>query len=886
MVMDYLENIGQLLAIMVALLISLFRYIGSRRRRWLYAVVFYLGSLLSTYFWTAYLIIMGDDPNVSDFLAYFGWNVAFLSMMILTIHLKTEEERRYIHPLMFLPIPINVCQFFLYIQFGGILNSLYQVTVLTVTVCFALQGILWYLKKKDEGAEVPHIAGAVLLYSIFEFGMWTSSCFGGWQGLLYFPCSFLASATLLLLVWAIEQSLAENSRETGVIIDHRIQNILKTAYFVIVVICSAGGILLGIWIKNILRNGMDSGSAYDIIPIILFLVSTIIAAAATAVIFIVYFEQKVAENQKLREDRTIAEQSNAAKSEFLAQMSHEIRTPINAVLGMNEMVLHESMKAKSNLPEGEENIKKVFADIMGYAGNIDSAGNNLLSIINDILDFSKIEAGKLEIRENRYELSSVLNDVSNMIAFRAQGKGLEYIVDVEEDLPDAMYGDEVRIRQVITNVLNNAVKYTKRGSVTMSVKGDRTHGYEAGKDTELIVTVTDTGIGIKEEDLDKLFNKFERMDMMQNSTVEGTGLGLAISKQLLEMMNGSIEVRSYYGKGSEFIIRLPQRVESTEPIGNFKEKFEKSMREKWAVEAVFTAPDARILIVDDTRMNLIVAAGLLKDIKCRTDMADSGIEALRMTSLTKYDVILLDQRMPKMDGIETLQHMREQEGGHNQGTPVICLTADAIAGAKARYISAGFTDYLTKPIDSRALKNMIMKYLPDEMIRIAAPKAKKAAAGAVTEKTGAEEKGKKSMPEGSFEDILLKGGIDPEKGMKFAQNDSGLYMMLLQEYANSAAEKKKKLTDCYDSRKMKDYSTYAHSLKSTSRTIGAEELGDIAARMEKASDVEDWDAVTAEHAAMMEQYDKVTVALQDALKLKDSGAKDDKDEEIMEFLPK
>ncbi|MBQ7679903.1 MAG: response regulator [Butyrivibrio sp.] len=867
--MEYLENVLQLAVILTALLVSLFRYIGSKNRSWLYAVVFFLGSLLSSYFWTAYLVIMGETPNVSSMLAYFGWNGSFLVLFLLTVRLKSKEERRYFHVLMLVPILLNIWQLTLYLPFGGIVNSIYQVVICTATACSSLQSILWYLKKRKEGASTPVVAVAALLYVTTEFAMWTTSCFNGWIGDLYYPFSFLCSLSCLFLTWALRRRLASEA-EGVVILDRRVEQTLKGSYSIVTAFCAMGGILFGIWIRNVLRAavmGERDASVYDVIPVILFMISMIIVAAAAIVIFIVIFEQKVAENQRLKEERQVAEQSNAAKSEFLAHMSHEIRTPMNAVLGMNEMVLHESMKAKDALPEEREQIRSVFADIMNYAANIDSAGNNLLSIINDILDLSKIEAGKLEIREARYELSSVINDVSNMILFKAQAKNLEFTVEVDDEIPDGLFGDEVRLRQVITNVLNNAVKYTREGKVMLVVKALKTMVYTPGQTIELVIRVRDTGIGIKEEDLGRLFGRFERMDLKQNGTVEGTGLGLAITKQLLEMMNGRIEVKSVYGMGSEFIIHLPQVVENAEPIGNFREKFEKS-REMHEEEEPFQAPDARVLIVDDTRMNLIVAAGLLKDTRIQTDLAGSGREALEMATHNSYDLIFLDQRMPEMDGTETLQRLRAREESRGQITPVVCLTADAIAGARARYMEEGFTDYLTKPIDGKALKKMVRDYLPQEKIQV------KGKVPVTVMEFAAEDEGVQGEAEKSAEtskermtDVLRKGGINPDTGRKYALNDDGLYRDLLMEFQKSAPEKLEKLDRFLGDRDGKNYSIIIHSVKSTSRTIGAEELADVAAGLEKAADAGDWVYINKEHMGMICLYEGVVRVVDSALRV-------------------
>ncbi len=321
----------------------------------------------------------------------------------------------------------------------------------------------------------------------------------------------------------------------------------------------------------------------------------------------IYLRQQAVESDRLREKMRAAEMANAAKSEFLANMSHEIRTPINAMLGMNEIILRDSLQARQAPTLEREDARALFGDICRYAGDIDSAGNSLLGIINDILDFSKIEAGKIEIFSAPYKLSSVLNDVSNMILFKARSKDLNFQVEVDETIPDILNGDEVRVRQIITNLLNNAVKYTEQGNVILSVRtGPGT--LQEGKALNLIISVRDTGIGIREEDIGRLFAKFERVDLEHNSSIEGTGLGLAITKNLLDLMGGKIDVKSIYGVGSVFTVTLPQTVVSLEPVGNFREKFEQSIQTAKAAKDNFRAPDAHILIVDDIKQDLVISA--------------------------------------------------------------------------------------------------------------------------------------------------------------------------------------------------------------------------------------------------------------------------------------
>ena len=914
MIMDYLENTIQLIVILAALLISLFQYIAHRNRRWFYVVAFYVGNLLSCYFWAAYLVIMGDTPNVSDLLAYFGWDIAYVFLALFVLRDKSAEERRFFHVLLLVPIPLNIWQLLLYAQFGGVINSIYQVAIGTVIICGSLQTLLWHEKKRGEGLPRPYAEAAALLYAFSEFGMWTTSCFDGWVADLYYPFSFLCSISLLILPFAVARSLRTTRDGESRLISIRMQRILQISYAVVVIGCSLGGILFGVWIRNVLMSGLSGGSetdVYDIITIILFLISSIIAASVTVIIFVVYFEQKVLENNRLREARQAADQSNAAKSEFLASMSHEIRTPMNAVLGMNEMVLQLSRQNQGAPPEDPERIRQVFGDIRTHAENIDSAGKSLLAIINDILDFSKIEAGKMEIREDQYALSSVLNDVSNMIAFRAQARGLEYRLEVDERLPDRLIGDAVRIRQVILNILNNAVKYTREGRVTLLVKGSvmapsqtvvtsgivsgqpdaltagtafrpdheaALHPFRKGQRLELVITVQDTGIGIREEDLKRLFDRFERMDLNRNNTIEGTGLGLAITKKLLELMNGSVEVKSIYGMGSEFTLHLPQVIDDAEPIGNFRERFEKNREAARAEEETFFAPDARILVVDDTRMNLMVAEGLLKDTQITIDSVMSGAEAIACAAGHRYDLILMDQRMPEMDGAEVMRRIHEEEKRvGRKATPVICLTADALAGARQRYVAQGFTDYLSKPIDQNVLLRMVRKYLPKDKVSETASGSRSTgrdrdgtarSAGNAEDAAGTALYGEENGRQGAvadWRDILMAAGIDPKQGMRYAGDQEKLYRSLLSEYLQKAAERSDELERYYEGRDIRNYAILIHAMKSNARMIGCAELGDAAERLQNAADAGDRETIEREHAAFRMKYDAVSRAISAAL---------------------
>ena len=561
------------------------------------------------------------------------------------------------------------------------------------------------------------------------------------------------------------------------------------------------------------------------------------------------------------------EKANQAKSDFLANMSHEIRTPINAVLGMNEMILRQSLLGRDAVSSKDAEIGKAFDSIITYAVDVERAGESLLSIINDILDFSKIEAGRLEIVQEDYKLSSVLNDICNMIRFKAKDKGLAFYMDVDQAIPDGLYGDEVRVRQVILNILNNAVKYTKQGSVRLCVRCEPSPAPQNTEQICLILTVSDTGIGIKPEDIDKLFAKFQRVDLQQTKTIEGTGLGLAITKNLLDLMGGSIHVESRYGKGSEFTIRLPQKAVSFEPVGDFQKKFETSIRETEAYRESFHAPDAHILVVDDTRMNLMVVVNLLKSTGMQIDTAGSGAEAIKMAETTHYDLILMDQRMPEMDGTEAMLHIKELNNDVNARTPFICLTADVIRGAREKYLAEGFADYLTKPINPKILEETLMKYLPPEKVKL--PKEKAAAAS--TEEVS-----------GNLFAFLGAAGVDTETGLQFCQGDSALYESILREYLQTAEQKQRELQQYYDTDNWEDYGILLHALKSTSKMIGALALSETAAALETAADRTDVEVIRKIHPDMMRQYN----ALQEVLAAYfDIDETDTDTDEILEFMP-
>ena len=567
---------------------------------------------------------------------------------------------------------------------------------------------------------------------------------------------------------------------------------------------------------------------------------------------------------ELLEEKVRAESASNAKSDFLANMSHEIRTPINAVLGMNEMIIREDNRALDVAESDPMLVQEALENINVYAGDVKKAGHNLLAIVNDILDFSKIEAGRMELAEAPYQLSSLINDINNMIMFKAQDKGLVFNVEADPSLPDELSGDEVRVRQILTNLLNNAVKYTEKGSVILKLRGKK----QDENTLILTIVVWDTGIGIKPEDKEQLFNKFERLEMDRNSTVEGTGLGLAITHNLIELMGGNIEVESEYGKGSIFTVNIPQKIVSGSTLGDLQTRLKDNAPGNRPYKESFRAPDATILIVDDTRINLTVAVNLLKNTKMKIDTATSGEEAVNMASKTRYDVIFMDQRMPGMNGTEAFHKIRETENGASKDVPVICLTADAVIGAKERYLSEGFSDYLTKPIDNFALENTLMKYLPEEKVEL------------VNEEITEVSEDERSVEE-EFA-VLRSVGIEPRAGLKYCQDDVFFYKALLAEYAYGELEKAHNLQKSYEAENWHDYSIYVHSLKSSSKMIGASALSVRAAKLEAAANISDTGTIHTEHDNMMEEYEVLTAVIRSLIP---KSATDPENDDIKEFSP-
>ena len=393
--------------------------------------------------------------------------------------------------------------------------------------------------------------------------------------------------------------------------------------------------------------------------------------------------------QKLQLSEHVAEMANHAKSNFLARMSHEIRTPINGVIGMNEMILQKSTDEQ----------------ITSYAKMVKVSANNLMELVNDILDISKIEANRMVIENSVYQFRKLLKELAILGDIRCREKGVSFKIDIVSNIPETLNGDEKKLRQILMNLISNAAKYTKEGSVHTIVEGK----WEADK-YFLRFVVKDTGIGIKEEHLDKIFDAFERVDSQKNQNIEGTGLGLSIVKNLVEIMQGNISVRSEYGKGSEFEILVPQKPVSEKTFNHLEEEKAEDL-EDGAQQITLKIPGKRILVVDDNEINRIVASELLAYTEAEIDTADSGKTCLKLVKTNCYDFILLDHIMPEMDGFQVLQELRRLPNNNSKDAKIIVLTANAIQGAKEDYLEKGFDDYLSKPIDMEQVELILGKYI-------------------------------------------------------------------------------------------------------------------------------------------------------------------------------
>ena len=639
-----------------------------------------------------------------------------------------------------------------------------------------------------------------------------------------------------VLMWLFVSFAVISYLHVSGIYDFRYSTVIINTVISIAIIC----VLTTIGID--LANGYAKDYVYVLIGMIGLSVGSLVEAVMMIVIadridglyilIALYFMILMMLFQTIRQMRLSRDQileavrANKYKSEFLANMSHEIRTPINAIMGMNEIILRE-------------NISK---EVRECSSNIKSASDSLLALINDILDFSKIEAGRMELVNSDYSLSMLTIDVVKMIEVKASQKRLDLNLSVTPDLPDGLYGDDNKIRQIMINLLNNAVKYTEKGSVSLDIKGS------VKEDTvSLEIKVSDTGIGIKEEDLGKLFEKFSRIDEKRNKDIEGTGLGLAICAGMVKFMGGTIEVDSTYGKGSVFTVRIDQVIKNHEPVGNIEEKYTRENLIPADDDFTYTAPLASILVVDDNKMNIEVVKGLLKDTLIHIKEAFSGREMLDMIAHNHYDIIFLDHMMPEMDGIETLEKSRLLPVNKCSDSPVIALTANAIKGARKEYLEAGFTDYLSKPIKRDEMLGMILQYLPEEM---------------VTKSLKSEEK--KPVPEPTYlkaADVMSPDYIDKQSAMKYCNNDDSFYDMICGIYVEDHDDNVAKINEQFAKADWKEYGVLLHALKSNSRNIGAENLSELALRMEKASNENNEAFIRQHHEEVLKVYEMVVKKL-------------------------
>lgn len=591
--------------------------------------------------------------------------------------------------------------------------------------------------------------------------------------------------------------------------------------------CSVCVILTGIW-RNI--DGTDTDRYYVVQEVVISLGIIFMSLIVAEIVNSLITEQNHRLLDALRKEKRSqqeAEAANMAKSSFLANMSHEIRTPINAILGMNEMILREEKDPA----------------IRGYAGNIQASGNSLLSIVSDVLDISKIESGKLEIIPVDYEVNSLISDCCNMAADRAKAKELELLVECADNVPMKLCGDETHIRQIIMNLLTNAVKYTEKGTVKLIVSGRFTDGGFVLK-----VDVSDTGIGIAEENLPQLFTQFQRFDLQRNRNIEGTGLGLSIVKRLCDLMSGTITARSVLGSGSTFTVELPQKVVDSTPCGGVNLNYSAGAEHEY--HHSFEAPEAKILAVDDLPVNLLVIANLLKETRIKIDTAGSGRECLDKCSQQKYDLILMDHMMPEMDGVQTFEKLHGDKSSPNFETPVIMLTANALAGMREQYMDVGFADYVSKPVRGAKLEEAIRRNLPESLIKPASPEIPAEAVS--TEPSG-------------FADIC---GAVPElnvnAALQYCCGSAELLNDLLHDFTEN--DHFSDLKAAFEEKRWEDYRRHAHSLKSTSLMIGLTGLSERARASELALKGGCTEFAELNHDSLIEEYSALLGKIKDYLK--------------------
>ncbi|MCH5256507.1 MAG: response regulator [Lachnospiraceae bacterium] len=566
-------------------------------------------------------------------------------------------------------------------------------------------------------------------------------------------------------------------------------------------------------------------------------------------------------NDNLKETAEAAIRAEQAKSRFLSNMSHEIRTPINAVLGMNEMILRECKDEQ----------------LISYAENIQNSGKTLLFLINDILDMSKIESGKMEIVPTQYYIADVIIDLWNVIYLRAQEKGLSVDFILDETMPQMLYGDEVRIKQIATNLLTNAVKYTSKGGIELKVTYERTMEDKI----DLVISVKDTGMGIKQEDMGKLFESFQRLDEEKNRNIEGTGLGMNITMSLLKLMEGDIKVDSEYSKGSVFTVTIPQKIINNEPTGDFERVLGRKRLEAVQSGESFEAPDASVLVVDDNDMNLTVFEALLKRTQMNIVTADSGKKCLELVKQKPFNIIFMDHMMPEMDGIETIQEIKKLKDFPNENTPVIALTANALSGARESYLKEGFVDFLTKPIDADSLEQMIVSYLPEELVHIVEENDSKALYAKEqridTKQLDSQEPISDNDKDNEKIARLEEEGFHTKDGLQYCRNNIEFYENMLAKFAKDAEHKIADIEDSYVKEDLANYQIMVHALKSTSKMVGANTLSELAKNAEEAAKNNEADYIKENHAGLIDKYQETVNSIYDVLDLDEEVSSEEAD---------